>query len=290
MTEQIQQRTPEWFAQRVGRITASSVGAILGLSPFMKREDVMRNMVREYHNAEREFKGNQATEYGTFHESLAVMDYVLETGNVVMPTGFHIYEDWLGASPDGLINHDGLIEVKCPFGKRDKNPPEFNSIDYQTHYWMQIQIQLLVTSRRWCHFYQWSAHGEMLETVRFNQPAIDKYLPALRAFYDDYLVEREEPNCNKYLYPKRQQLQCKGQVYRYLMIAEQIKELEAEKKQLLDEIVKSSGGKDSEINGHKLTQVHREGAISYAKAVKELLPDVDLTKYKGKPTSYWRLS
>ena len=285
-----QQRTEEWFKKRDGRVTGSNVGAILGLSPFMKREDVMRNMVRQYHGYPSEFKGNIATDYGTYHEPLAIMDYVQKTDNVVIPTGFSLYEDWLGASPDGLINDDGLLEVKCPYGQRDKNPPEFKSIDYQTHYWMQIQIQLLVTGREWCHFYQWSAHGEMLETVWANPLAIDKYLPELKAFYDKYLVEREAPTCIKYLEDKRQQLQCEAMLELYLAATEEIKKLEATRKDILAEIVTLAGGKNSEIAGHKLTQVHRDGAISYAKAIKELLPDADLTKYQSPPSSYWRLT
>ena len=285
-----QQRTPEWLEKRKGRITGSNVGAILGRSPFMKRKDVMRNMVREYHGYPSEFTGNVATNYGTYNEPNALADYELKFDTKIELTGFHTFEDWLGASPDGLIGNNGLIEIKCPYSLRDKNPPEFKSIDYQTHYWLQIQIQLFVTGREWCHFYQWSAHGEMHETVWFNPLAIDKFLPELKEFYDKYLVEREAPACLKYLEDKRQQVRCEGQVDRYLMIAEQIKELEAEKKRLLDEIVKLADGKDSEINGHKLTKVTKAGSISYAKAVKELLPDVDLTEYTGEPSSYWRLS
>jgi putative phage-type endonuclease len=285
-----QQRTEEWFKKRSGRVTGSNVGAILGLSPFMKREDVMRNMVRQYHGYPSEFTGNVATRYGTYNEPNALADYELKFNTKVELTGFHTFEDWLGASPDGLINDDGLIEIKCPYGLRDKNPPEFKSIDYQSHYWMQIQIQLFVTGRQWCHFYQWSAYGYMLETVQFNQLAIEEYLlPKLKDFYNEYLAERELPQAQKYLEEKRQQVRCEGQVERYLMIAEQIKELEAEKKRLLDEIVKLADGKDSEINGHKLTKVTKAGSISYAKAVKELLPDVDLTDYTGDPVSYWLL-
>jgi hypothetical protein len=155
---------------------------------------------------------------------------------------------------------------------------------------MQIQIQLLVTGREWCHFYQWSAHGEMLETVWFNPLAIDKYLPELRAFYDKYLVEREAPACLKYLEDKRQQLQCEAMLELYLAATEEIKKLEATRKDILAEIVTLAGEKDSEIAGHKLTQVHREGAISYAKAIKDLMPDADLTKYQSAPSSYWRLT
>ena len=285
-----QQRTEEWFKKRAGRVTGSSVGAILGLSPFMKQEDVMRNMVRQYHGYPSEFKGNTATSYGTYNEPNALADYELQFDTKVIETGFHTFEEWLGASPDGLIGDNGLIEIKCPYGQRDKNPPEFKSIDYQTHYWLQIQIQLFVTGRQWCHFYQWSAHGYKLEEVAFNDLAIEEYLPKLKDFYNEYLVERELPQAQKYLDDKRQQVRCKGQVDRYLMIAEQIKELETEKKRLLDEIVTLADGKDSDINGHKLTKVTKAGSISYAKVVKELLPDVDLTEYTGDPVSYWRLT
>ena len=73
-----QQRTEEWFEKRKGRITGSNVGAILGRSPFMKRKDVMRNMVREYHGYPSEFTGNIATNYGTHNEPIALADYELK--------------------------------------------------------------------------------------------------------------------------------------------------------------------------------------------------------------------
>ena len=285
-----QQRTQEWFEKRRGRITGSNVGAILGLSKFMKPEDVMRNMVRDWHNYPTEFKGNVATDYGTYNEPIAITDYEQETKNTVRATGFHEYDTWLGASPDGLVDEDGLIEVKCPYGMRDKNPTEFISIDYQTGYFSQVQMQLHVTNRQWCHFYQWSAHGYMIEKVWYNPLYIDNILPKLEVFYEKFLIEREAPACLKYLEDKRQQLNCEAMVELYLEVSKQIKEFEVEKKRILDEIIKLADGKDSEINGHKLTKVHREGAISYAKAVKDLLPDADLSEYQSEPSSYWRLS
>ena len=83
-----EQRSPEWYESRKGRITASSVGSIMGLAPYGSRADVMRRMVREYHNAPQEFTGNAATEYGTFHEQLAVLDFEMETGLKVKPAPF----------------------------------------------------------------------------------------------------------------------------------------------------------------------------------------------------------
>ena len=82
------QGTEEWFGQRIGKITASKVGAILGLSPFHKRDDVMRSMVREWNGALSEFVGNVATEYGVFNEPMARHDYQLETDSIVESVGF----------------------------------------------------------------------------------------------------------------------------------------------------------------------------------------------------------
>jgi putative phage-type endonuclease len=287
----IEQRTEEWFEQRKGRVTASSVGAILGLSPYMKREDVMRNMVREFHEYEREFKGNQATEYGTFHEDMAVIDYQLKTGNTVEKTGFHNFENWIGASPDGFVAKNRLIEIKCPYGQRDKIPPVFKTLEQQPHYYAQVQIQLFVTGMSACDFYQWTPNGDYLETVAYDRKWIEKNVPILKAFYDDYLLQRMFPD--QYLQDKRATNNANSTAYRveyYFELKAQIAELDALAKGVLEQIVKDCNEKDSDINGHKLTKVVKKGAVSYAKAVKELLPDADLTPYMGEQSEYWRLS
>lgn len=287
----IEQRTEQWFEQRKGRVTGSVVGAILGLSPFMKREDVMRNMVREYHGYEREFKGNQATEYGTFHEDMAMIDYQLKTEVAIEKTGFHKFSYWLGASPDGFVGFDKLIEIKCPYGQRDKIPPVFKTLEQQPNYYAQVQVQLFVTGMSACDFYQWTPNGDYLETVFYDRKWIEKNLPILKEFYDEYLIEIENPE--KYLQNKRSQIEKKtisDCVDYYFELKAQIKSLEDISKQVLDQIVFDCNEKNSEINGHKLTKVVKKGAVSYAKVVKELLPDADLTAYTSEQTEYWRLS
>ena len=76
----MQQRTPEWFAARRGRVTGSVAGAILGLSPFSTREEALRRLVRDWHGAEPEFVSNVATIHGTVHEDGAFMDFMMDTG------------------------------------------------------------------------------------------------------------------------------------------------------------------------------------------------------------------
>ena len=150
-----QQRSIGWFEKRKGKITGSIVGAILGLSPFKKEKEVLRDLVRAYHGAESEFKGNIATEYGNKNEPVAIKNFELETGKEVIETGFHIHPilSWLGASPDGLVGDNAIIEIKCPYGKR--RGESFNSIQDQLHYYAQMQIEMNCTGRKLAIFYQW---------------------------------------------------------------------------------------------------------------------------------------
>ena len=72
----MEQRSEEWFKARKGKLTGSNIGAALGVNPWKTPEDLIRQMVREYHGAESEFTGNIATEHGTLHEPLAILDYM----------------------------------------------------------------------------------------------------------------------------------------------------------------------------------------------------------------------
>jgi len=292
MEHKAKQRSEQWFNIRKGRVTGSAVGAILGMSPFSTRYDVMRRMVREYHGAESEFKTNPAMFFGTAHEPMALADYEMETGNTVDECGFFTYADWLGASPDGIIKDKNiLLEIKCPYGKRNNPEGDFKSINDQPHYLAQIQIQMFVTGIKECHFYQWNPVGaSKLEIVEYDEDWIDKNIPILKTFHSQYLIERELPKAQKYLDPKRAEIDSIEAVQlmdEYFDLQEAIDRTNERKKEVLAELVKLAKEKDSVINGHNLTKVSKKGSISYAKIVKKHCKDVDLEPYRGKSTEYW---
>lgn len=295
MTEPAQ-RTPAWFEARRNRVTGSVVGAILGIAPYMKRSDVMRLMVRESLGAEREFQGNIATEFGAYNEPGALIEFQMESGLRVRPAPFLIYEDWLGASPDGFTSDGGLVEIKCPFGLRKDENPEFKSIDDQPHYYAQMQIQMLVASTpshpvRHCHFYQWSPNGTKLERVELDQSWLDENLPRLRQFHAEFLDELAN-NADEHLAPKRIEVdtpEAAKMVAEWDEIAEQLERLAERKRDLLNEMVALAGEKNALLAGRKLTLTKRDGAISYAKIVKDHCKGVDLDKYRGKPSEFWSL-
>lgn len=282
---QAEQRSPEWFKQREGRITASSVGAIMGLAPYAKRKDVMRRMVREYRGLESEFKGNSATEWGTFNEEGAIAEFQMETGLKVEPAPFVPYYEWLGASPDGYTSDGHIIEIKCPYGLRD-GEGELKSIAEQQHYYAQIQMQLVCTNMQKCYFYQWMPSKTKLEIVDRNNEYIANMIKECATFYEEYAKEREMPNAKKYLdIDVTEELE--AMMTEYVALKEQSKEIEAKQKELLSGMVALTDEVGGVIAGHKLYKIERSGNVSYANVVKELLPDIDLEPYKGKPSISW---
>jgi putative phage-type endonuclease len=285
----IKQRSTQWFAQRKGRITASNVGAILGLAPYATRDDVMRRMCMEWQGLSSDFQGNAATEYGTFHEQLALLDLKSFSNVSVNPVGFitHSRHDWLGASPDGLVGEDGIVEIKCPYGLRDDINPKFKNIMEQPHYYAQIQIQLYCTGRNVCYFCQWTRHSYEVVKVFYEPNWIKENLPKLKEFYDAYLELRDKPILPARIEMKEEHSLKLLDEFRHL--SESIDFAMGRKKEIMDELVDLSAGENATIGDAKLTKVHREGSISYAKVVKDYCKDIDLERYRGPATEFWTL-
>lgn len=249
-------------------------------------------MVREFHGAEREFTSNQATEWGTFHESGIMAEYAMETGNTPVECGFFVHpeHDWLGASPDGLIGDDTTLEIKAPYGQRDKNPPEFKSAIEQPHYWVQMQVQMACTGCDLCHFYQWAPHGTRLEVVRIDRAWLAENIPLLKAFHERYLSELDNP---AHLEPLRVRIDT-PETELILSEIDRLRALkrgsDAQEKELLARLIELAGGKNAEVHGRKLTLVKGGSSISYANAIAELAPDADLSKWTTQRKDSWRLT
>ena len=92
-----EQRTPEWFAQRRGRITASNVGALLGMNPYRTKTEAIRAMILEWQGLPSEFEGNIATNYGNANEGNARFAFECDHPQLnVVDAPFIPFEDWLG--------------------------------------------------------------------------------------------------------------------------------------------------------------------------------------------------
>lgn len=299
MTEQ---RTAEWFAQRRGRVTGSVAGAALGLSPLQKPEDVIRAMVREYHGAPSEFLGNPATDYGKQHERAAMLCFMRTTGLDVQDVGFIPYEDWSGASPDGLTSDGGVLELKVPFGLRKQAEPEFKPLSEQKHYHAQVQLEMLSTGREFAYFGQYRPpigtpldhdycpEEISIERVELSRQWLDENLPKLREFYAWYLSELDNP---AHLEPLRVVIETPeaGTIISDLdAVRQRQKDDAAREKELLAALIQLADGKDALIHGRKLTHVAGRKSVAYAKALEELAPGADLTKWTSTSKDSWRFT
>lgn len=193
-----EQRTDEWFAARRGKVTASTVGAILGLNPFKSRDDVMRDLVRDYLGAEKEFFGNIATRWGEKHEATALDEIEKELGAEVRSATFVAYKGWLGASPDGYFK-DSIVEVKCPFSKKMFSIDD----DDRKYYWAQVQIQMYCTGLDSAVFACWTPDELSIEWVEYDNEWCLENVPKLQAFHDEFLtiVAGENARDSKYMQP-----------------------------------------------------------------------------------------
>lgn len=294
-----EQRTQEWHEQRKLRITGSRVGGILGLSPWQTRDDVLRAMVREFHGAESEFKGNPATDHGNANEQRAVLAFMRETGLNVEKCGFFPYGDRMGASPDGLTDDVGVLEIKVPFGLRNEPKAKFKPLSEQPHYAAQVQMEMLSAGRKHAYFAQYVApKGDPLspdyvpeqinvERVDLDETWLDRNLDAISHFYDLLLSELDNP---EHLEPLRVIIDAQEVLDEIDMLRTRQKADEAREKELLSVLIKQAEGKNALVNGRKLTHVAGRKSVAYAKALEALAPGADLSKWTSTSKDSWRFT
>jgi putative phage-type endonuclease len=147
----INQNSEEWMALRLGKFTASSFGDLFATKTTAQYRKAIRKVAFERLTGEspESFK-SEYMDRGHELEPFAREAYENYSFNTIQNGGFFEYNEWIGASPDGLVDDDGQIEIKCP---------AYNTfIDYiiskklPTEYVYQVQGQLMVTGRQWCDF------------------------------------------------------------------------------------------------------------------------------------------
>lgn len=150
------QGTPEWFEQRRGKVTASRIADLMAKTKSgystSRQNYLMQLLCERLTGKVEEGYKSTAMQRGNDLEAEARNWYQLETGESVEEVSFidHPKINFAGASPDGLVGAEGLIEIKCPNTAthietlRKKEP-----ID---RYYKQMQWQMAVTGRKWCDF------------------------------------------------------------------------------------------------------------------------------------------
>lgn len=152
----IPQGTPEWHAARCGRVTASRIADMTAKTKSgwgASRANYAAELIAERLTgtpAERFVSG--AMTHGTEQEPQARALYEFMRDVEVAQVGFVLHPtiEMAGASPDGLVGDDGLIEIKCPNTATHIQTLLSGTIDGK--YVKQMQWQMACTGRRWCDF------------------------------------------------------------------------------------------------------------------------------------------
>lgn len=156
MTFTCEQGSAEWLALRVGKVTASRIGDVL--AEIKKGEAASRKNYRAELVVETLTRlpfpqyVSKEMEWGIATEQFARAAYELHADVMVEPIGFAVHPlvARFGASPDGLVDDIGLVEIKCP--------NTATHLDYilagevPTEYQPQMLAAMCCAGREWCDF------------------------------------------------------------------------------------------------------------------------------------------
>ena len=162
---------------RKGRLTASNFGCVLNAKRVTP--SLLKRLLGDYN-----LSRVKAVQWGVTNEPEALKAFSLKTGLQVTETGVWLDESGiLGASPDGLVEDDSVLEAKCPYTQRNLTIAEavkdssfcleekdgMIQLKKDHVYWHQTQGHMFFTKRRKCYFVVWTLKDfVVLEIYRDN--------------------------------------------------------------------------------------------------------------------------
>jgi putative phage-type endonuclease len=188
----VEQRTTEWNLQRLGNVTASRVADILAKTKTgasaSRQNYLIELALQRVTGAIPQSFTSDAMQWGIDNEAQARVAYEIKTGNFVDQVGFikHPTIEYFGASPDGIIDSNGLVEIKCMQPKGHWEVIKTKEIP--KNYWIQQQAQLSCTNREWNDY------------VGFNPIFPDRsQLFIKRTYRDEVFISEMEAEIKKFL-------------------------------------------------------------------------------------------
>jgi len=195
----MEQRTEEWFAARLGKVTASRVADVVAKTKSgsaASRANYMAELICERLTGRKgEGFTNAAMEWGTEQEPNARAAYSVKTGELIEEVGFinHASIAGSGASPDGRIggSGEGLVEFKCP---ATATHLEYILTDtVPSKYITQMQWQMACTGAWWCDFASYDPRlPEHLQLFIKRVPRDDAAIAHLETEVMAFLVELDQ--------------------------------------------------------------------------------------------------
>ncbi|XP_076301517.1 uncharacterized protein LOC143219390 [Lasioglossum baleicum] len=175
-----QWKSAEWLMKKSKLLTASNFGVVCSRLKGTLCKKLVENLLYP-----RKLDENLAIRYGRKYEHTAREELASREGITIEECGLFIDASipYLGASPDGLIDDDGIVEIKCPYTAENVTPEEaIQSVQAvktmftdstgtalrKTHrYFYQVQGQLHITGRKYCIFCVWTRKG--IKSIRVDR-------------------------------------------------------------------------------------------------------------------------
>ena len=156
------QGSPEWLRSRIGIVSASRFKDVLteprsktdkeAGSLSVTAETYMYELVSMILTDDAPNFSSVATDWGHENEPLARLEYSMMTDNNVVETGIFFHDNRkAGASNDGVVDDDGMVEIKCPFNTVN-HVRTVVAGDMPKEHMSQVQGNLWINGREWCDF------------------------------------------------------------------------------------------------------------------------------------------
>lgn len=150
------QRTEEWHAVRCGKVTASRIADVVAKTKTgwgASRANYKAALVSERLTGITESSFvNKEMQWGIDYEQEARENYQFITSYDVQDVGFVLHPNIgeSGASPDGLIGKNGMVEIKCP--NTATHIETLQGEGLKQKYLYQMMWQMACCQRQWCDF------------------------------------------------------------------------------------------------------------------------------------------
>ncbi|VVA91241.1 unnamed protein product [Arabis nemorensis] len=188
----------DWQDLRKNRLTASNFSRAIGFWPEGRHKLWLEKV-----GVDKQFSGSRATVWDIDNEVEALARYTELTGNEILMPEFVVYkngenteDNWLGASPDGLIDgvkdgvtSTGVLEVKCPFDNKGKARP-WKKLPW--HCVPQVQGLMEIVNTDWLDLYCWTRNGSSLFRVWRDTEYWEEMKPALVDFWEKHVLPARE--------------------------------------------------------------------------------------------------
>lgn len=188
----MEQRSPEWYAQRYGNASASRISDVIAKTKSgysASRENYLTELVLERFGVYPEPFSTPAMEWGNLQEPFARMEYEAITGEFVQEVGYVLHPTikHAGASPDGVVG-DGLLEIKCCNTKT-----HFEYLlngEVPNKYKPQMAWQMACTGAKWVDFVSFDPRApEGLQYFQIRYERDDGYIKMLEDEVVKFLAE-----------------------------------------------------------------------------------------------------